>query len=296
MKARFATAASLLAILCSMPARADTQTITDGYLTVGYGTNSLALSSGESRHVQGWEGDGAIAFGLSDKIGAQFDVDLTELNSTFPNFRNKIVTSSTIHLFWRNSDFLAGGFAGLIHCNYMDLIGLGGEGHYFWGPATFVISAGYAEPARHQDAAVRQLTSVQAELRYFVTDNLRVDGNVSYLHMYMANFLQTEFFDTDSWGIGVNAEYAIPNTSLALLAGYQHSGTSRYFDAFTVDADTFRFGVRWIFGHDLRTRDRRGASLGNIGHNFGGLFGRVLGSGEVGTGSYGYYPYEDDDD
>jgi hypothetical protein len=46
----------------------------------------------------------------------------------------------------------------------------------------------------------------------------------------------------------------------------------------------------------LASTAAHGASLGNIGHNFGGLFDRVLGSGEVGSGPYAYHPYDGDDD
>ena len=292
----------VLPLACLVPtsaqAQSGTQTITDGYVTFGYGANFMHESpTGTDLTVDGLTGDGAIAFGIDGNVGTQIDVDLTELASDAQRFRDKIVAAPTVHLFWRNDEYLIGGFAGLIHCNYMDLVGLGGEAHYFLnGRTTLAFVASYAEPTRLQDAIIRGLTSVQAEIRYFVMDDLRLEASINYMNAYMTNYRVTDFWHMGNWGFGLAGEYIVPNTSLAVTLGWEKTRTANYFGRYDIDGDTLKVGLRWTFDHDLLARDRRGASLGNVGKNFGGLFGRVLGSGELGRNGYGYSVVVDDSD
>ncbi len=104
--------------------------------------------------------------------------------------------------------------------------------------------------------------SFGGELRYFVSDNFRVDGGVAWA------VAKVPGSDINGWNIGVDAEYQFAGTPWSLTGGYSHASVE---DA-DLDADTFSIGLRYSFGGDLKARDRSGSDLGAGGNPFASAF------------------------
>lgn len=100
--------------------------------------------------------------------------------------------------------------------------------------------------------------SLGGELRYFVTDNFRVDGGVTWA------VAKVPGSDVNGWNVGVDAEYQFAGTPWSLTGGYSHAKVE---DA-DLSSDTFTVGFRYAFGGDLKARDRSGADLGAGGNPF----------------------------
>lgn len=104
--------------------------------------------------------------------------------------------------------------------------------------------------------------SVGGEARYFVSDNFRLNGGLTWA---TADFGGV---DVDAWAAGVGGEYQFAGTGWSLTGGYTRTDVSD----FDVEADTFTIGVRYSFGGDLKARDRSGADLGAGANPLGVLF------------------------
>lgn len=104
--------------------------------------------------------------------------------------------------------------------------------------------------------------SLGGELRYFVTDNFRVDGGVNWA------VAKVPGSDVNGWNVGLDAEYQFAGTPWSLTGGYSHANVE---DA-DLDSDTFTVGFRYSFGGDLKARDRSGADLGAGGNPFASAF------------------------
>lgn len=106
------------------------------------------------------------------------------------------------------------------------------------------------------------LWSVGGEVRYFVSDNFRLNGGLSWAQASASGG------DADGWAAGVGGEYQFAGTGWSITGGYSHAEASD----FDLDSDTFSLGVRYSFGGDLKARDRSGADLGVGGNPFAAVF------------------------
>ena len=100
--------------------------------------------------------------------------------------------------------------------------------------------------------------SVGGEVRYFVTDNFRVDAGLAWASADVAGA------DIDGWNIGSVGEYQFAGTPWSVTGGYSHAAL----DDVDLDADIVSIGLRYSFGGDLKSRDRSGADLGAGGNPF----------------------------
>ncbi len=100
--------------------------------------------------------------------------------------------------------------------------------------------------------------SMGGELRYFVSDNFRVDGGATWA------VAKVPGSDVNGWNVGVDAEYQFAGTPWSLTGGYAHAEVEDVDFA----ADTFSIGFRYSFGGDLKARDRSGSDLGAGGNPF----------------------------
>lgn len=104
--------------------------------------------------------------------------------------------------------------------------------------------------------------SVGGEVRYFVNDNFRIQGGLTWATVDAGGI------DADGWSAGVGGEYQFAGTPWSITGGYTHATV----DDADLDSDTFALGVRYSFGGDLKARDRAGADLGAGSSPFASIF------------------------
>jgi hypothetical protein len=98
-----------------------------------------------------------------------------------------------------------------------------------------------------------QVIHLDGEGRFFLTENLSVQGNLGY------GDLDSDFGGTDYWTGGIGAEWLIPGAAVSINGGWQH------LDADGFEVDSLGVGVRWNFGGgSLLERNRSGASLRRV--------------------------------
>ena len=78
--------------------------------------------------------------------------------------------------------------------------------------------------------------------------------------------------DTDLYNLGLDAEYQFAGTPVSVVGGYERGK----WDDLDLTTDTFRIGVRYSFGGDLRARDAAGVGQGSVSNLFGGTIGSAL--------------------
>lgn len=98
-----------------------------------------------------------------------------------------------------------------------------------------------------------------AQVRYFLTDDLRIDLRAAAIHTELSN---DSIYGTDTLAAGIGVEYRINESPISLTANadYYRFATETYNDV-REDA-RFTIGLRFNFGNEtLIERDRSGPSL-----------------------------------
>lgn len=219
-------------------------------------TGTVDAVYGRSEIENLWSDDSADAIALSGKvvvpasdlISFQFDgaVSRTEIDDFA-----ETATAGTIHAFTRNDSYAVGGFVGLSSVDG-DATWTGGvEAQKYFADLTLAGAVAYTQV---DDWANVDGWTLGGEARYFINDNLRVDGRATYAR------LEGEGFEADGWNVGLGAEYQLASQPFSVFGAYDHWESEDLADA---QADIFTVGLRWTFGADtLKQRDRAGASFG----------------------------------
>ncbi|HVZ99929.1 MAG TPA: outer membrane beta-barrel protein [Caulobacterales bacterium] len=161
------------------------------------------------------------------------------------------------HLFVRNDTWQFGGGVAYENVDF----GGGDDGDVWTGALEtlfFQPNVTWGATLAYSDSSDFDTTAwnLNGEARYFLNDNLRIDGNIG---------LGTVDFgagndDNDAWSAGVGGEFQFASVPISVFGGYEHynldvgGGPDLENDALTI-------GARWNFGGTLRDRDRSGANL-----------------------------------
>lgn len=105
------------------------------------------------------------------------------------------------------------------------------------------------------DEADLDIWTFGGDVRYFVSDNFRLNAGLSYIS------LDDGTDEANGWNFGLGGEYQFASTGWSVAGGWDHTSA----DDVDLDADTFKIGVRYTFGGTLKDRDRSGADLGGNG-------------------------------
>lgn len=165
--------------------------------------------------------------------------------------------SGNVALTYAGSDWRAGAFVGAGETSGETLWAVGGVAQKHIGDVTLVGTAGYGKI----DGIEADLWGARGDVRYFVSDNFRINGGVGLARIDVAGG------DADLWTIGAGGEYQFAGTPLSVFGGVDHVEANDL----DLTADTVKVGLRFSFGGDLKARDRSGADLGGASALFGGL-------------------------
>lgn len=256
--------AALLLGTVASPALADPS----GFVSVGAGLVSFdanwADDTFDGSAVE-FAASGAYDFegglGLQgDFVFHRYGIDVYGNDSTMTDL------DGALHLFFRNDQYLLGGFVqgGASKYRYDDYYtfeqtrGYAGlEGQVFVDNLTLYGRVAASNTANDYDAEDWTGWLADIELRYFITDNFRLDVHAG-TEVQQTN---SKTGDIDNLKFGIGAEYKLEDSPISLFGklDFVSSKSDSY-----IDQTAFRVlvGAKFNFGDDsLKSRDRTGASL-----------------------------------
>jgi hypothetical protein len=252
-------ALGLLAI-SSAPAFADP----DGFVSGGLGANNISVfdESFDSPLVQ-LRGSASGMF--SPTLTMQGDVVMQYQSYDFADDLN---LDLALHAAYREEDrFLIGGFVQLGNQfeSYDDDSYSGGrtfvaaEGQVYLDDVTLYLQVGGVSVEPPGFISYNGYFAT-AELRYFLTDDLRLDVRGLAMRTALDAFPE---YPTDTYGVGIGAEYRLPDSAISLFANADIFANQNKFNAVT-DSRVL-FGIKFNFGPEtLKGRDRSGATLSPV--------------------------------
>lgn len=254
MKSTLLAASAFAALLVAAPAFAqDAQ-----------GSGNIGLSYGRATLDDGVdevEGDvvaltGSFASDTGGSIDAQIDVNGL-FNVDAEDGDEEFSADATINVFHRNDSFAIGVFAGGSNVLEQSFGGYGVQGQLYLPQLTIAGTIGQGDA----EGDTGRLRAAQAEVRFFVSDDFRIDAGVGVVSTDVTGD------EEQAVNVGVGAEYRITGTQFSVFGSYSRLEA----DEFDLTADVFRIGVRYAFGEgSLKARDRSGASFKDVREAFGG--------------------------
>jgi hypothetical protein len=243
-------AAAALAAVVALPSVAAAQAT--GYVGLDYANADTNVSDS----TDGWGASGAVAFAGSSSISFEVDAGIFDGSDTD--------TTEAIagHVFTRNDSYLFGGFDGYNHADSSDPWTAGLEANKYYDNWTLAGSVVYAD---NNDADV-SAWGVNAEGRYFINDNFRLDGDLGW-----ASVDPGAGSNDNVWNAGVGAEYEFASVPVSVGAHYDHFE----FNDANLDGNVVSVSLRYNFGGSLKDRDRSGASQSSL-TGIGGVSGLLF--------------------
>lgn len=245
MKLRLFATAALAAAAISAPALAQDVTGSIGVNAAHTEFDALGFEAeGEAYGI-----DASVAWKTTSSWNIALNGSVTGAETDFGSDTTYSLGGSTTHA---GSDWRAGFAGGYTDLDDAGLWTVGVVGQKYIGDWTVSGVASWGA-VKDYDADV---WTVGGDVRYFVSDNFRINAGASWNTIDVANV------DVDGWNAGVGAEYQFAGSGWSITGAYDHAELSD-FDA---SADTFKLGVRYSFGGDLKARDRSGADI-SVGSN-----------------------------
>jgi hypothetical protein len=250
-----ATAAAATLVLAASAAQAQ---VAAGHVGLNYARTNLDVA-GPNPDLDSYQVEGATQFDLNG-LGLLIDGAVTDIGG---DVNDQVDYAFTGHLNGKYAGSLVGGFGGVYATNNLTVWSAGVEGQTAIAPnVTLYGQAGYGYSDELDQA---NLWAVRGEVRYFVNDNVKLQGAAGWSKVDTDNV-----GSYDTWTVGVEGEYQFAGTPWSVLASYDYAD-SKDID---VKANTFRVGGRYTFGGaTLKARDASGADLGSVRKLFTGVTG-----------------------
>lgn len=195
--------------------------------------------------------DGSVAFQASPN----WTVTLTGAAvSSDDSLGDDTAFAGNAALTYAGSDWRAGPFVAVGEASDETLWAVGGVAQKYIGDVTLSGAVGFGQV----DGIDADLFGARGEVRYFVSDNFRINGGFGLTQISGTG-------DADLWTTSVGGEYQFAGTPWSVFGGFDHTDS----DDLDLTADTVKLGVRLGFGGDLKTRDRSGADVGGAASLFG---------------------------
>lgn len=255
MKTLFLATAAVAA-LAAAPALA--QTAPTG--SIGATWNQAEIDAGGlDADADGYAIDGVVAGPVHGDWTVTFGGQMAWADGTIDDDKT---FSGQLHLTKDFGGLRAGGFVSASDSTPgASLLSVGAEVQKYFDKATLTGAVSYGS-INDLDA---DLWSVGVDGGYYILPNLRVNANVAYSEIQVADA------ETNAFSYGAAAEYQINSTPMSVYASWGRTTL----DDFDLDVDTLSLGLRFNFGGDLQQRERAGA---NLTRSIGGAAG-VIGLG-----------------
>lgn len=218
---------------------------TTGHVGLTYGHGEVDTDAGGA-DSDAFAIDGAVAIPTGGSLAVILDGSYADSDDADGVFQG------TAHLLSRNDSQAFGGFIGAAEDDGDTAYFIGGEYAKFFSNSTLALGARYGD----LDYADVDMYSAGGEYRYFISDNLRLDGRANYQRV------ETTGSDADGVGLGAGVEYKFGASPVSLFGGVDWTT----FDDPDLDITVATIGIRFDFGSGtLKNRDRKGTTFGPLG-------------------------------
>jgi hypothetical protein len=197
--------------------------------------------------------DGVVSFPVSTGMVLQFGGAYSNVDG---DFIETSVLEGSAHLGFKQADWAAGAYVGVSQNddNDLDTFWFGGEYVKYFNQ--FTLSGAVAVGSI--DDADADLMGVGGEGRYFVSDNIRIDGRIGWSKVEDATT------EVDGFNFGIGGEWKPDNFPVSFTASLDQQSIE--FGGLDLDLTTMQIGVRFDFGAPtLKARDRSGPSFKTLG-------------------------------
>lgn len=239
----------------------------DGFVAGSIGANTFDYNGSDNQGSTLADVRASATGYLTPTLSAQGDVVLQyqRIADEF-NVANLYNLNGALHLNYREAEqFLVGGFAQVSgqvesydsgYVSSLSRFFAGLEGQLYLDDLTLYGQVGATRFSYLSDYSYSGLFAT-VELRYFLTPDLKVDAHGIVVKM---NHDQYDF-PTNTYGIGIGAEYRLPDSPLSLYGALDHF--SNDFGNENTYSDTrVTVGIKFNFGSDtLKDQDRNGTTL-----------------------------------
>lgn len=254
-------AASALSLIAGAASAAE---LNDGYVGLNYSQTNVF---GDDVNVTSLRGVGS--WNVSKTYELQLDGDVANVDYG-PD--STIVWGPTAHLFANAGNYKAGAFLGYLDADNTNVFGGGVETRFF--PSDNIsVGGSVGWGSIDMDPYNLELTTVRGDVSYFVNDNFRLDAFASKTDA------KVWVFSAPVKSFGVGGEYLLSNAPISFTLNYENSDSN----LLNVSANTYSVGVRYVFGGNLRARDRNSSPFSGLMTNLGGGLAQAL-TGAIGGG------------
>ena len=229
-----------------------------GYVGASYARTTLDVP-GKNPDLDNYLLQGAAQYNFGS-LNTLVDGAVSDLGG---DVKDTVDYSFTGHVNGAVGGALVGGFGGVYATKGLTVWSAGVEGQTALAPNLVLYGqAGYGYSHDLDDA---NLWAVRGELRYFINDNVKLQGEGGW------SKVDTDHVGSyDTWTIGATGEYQFAGTPWSILASYDYADSHDL----DVKSNTFRIGGRYTFGGaTLKARDAAGADLGSVKTLFTGVTG-----------------------
>jgi len=245
MKKLLLSAAMIAALSAFAAAPALAQQAT-GFVDANVGSLNLD-AGGPDQDVDLMGVHGTVAFPVGQGLTLQGNLGFDHLDD--PVDGDNVSASANFGM--RNANYALGAYVAYKDNELLDdkFLGFGGEYVYYMPQMTLSIGGGFGT----YDDADADLYGISGVGRYFVSDNLRIDGRIGYTNIDSGG-------ESDGIGAGVGAEWKPDNFPISIFGGYDF----QTLDSGTLDTDVsvWTLGARFDFGNGtLKARDREGPAF-----------------------------------
>jgi hypothetical protein len=217
-----------------------------GFVSASIGSLNLD-AGGPDQDVDLMGIDGSVAFPVGQGLLLQGNAAFSHLDD--PVDGDNI--SGSVNFGMRNANYALGAYVGMKDNELIDdtFVGFGGEYVYYMPQMTLSVGGGFGS----FDDADADLYGISGVGRYFVSDNLRIDGRLGYTNI-------DDGGESDGIGAGIGGEWKPDNFPISIFGGYDF----QTLDSGGIDTDisVWSIGARFDFGNGtLKARDRSGPAF-----------------------------------
>jgi len=241
----------------------------EGYL----GGLNISFDSGFSNDDETYltyGGAGRLNYNFAGNWNVQGDLFIDNIKIDEGDVSNLYGYGAAAHVYWRDpSSFALGAFASIETYRGIDFTfdddtysyRYGAEGQVYFDRVTLYGQL-YLGQIDIPDAPVDFDTwGVRGVVRYFVRDNLRIDGELGFHELNVGDSFGPSI-DMETFSAALQASYRFTGTPLTVFGRYQYDTTSVSLASVELDTHKFVIGLRGTFGSStLRAEDRNGATM-----------------------------------
>jgi hypothetical protein len=236
------------ALLAGISAFAATPAMAQATGVVGVNVGSLNLDVGPAdQDVDLYGVHGSVAFPVGQGLLLQGNLGFDHLDD--PVDGDNVSASANFGM--RNASYALGAYVAYKDNELLDdtFLGFGGEYVYYMPQLTLSVGGGFGS----YDDADADLYGISGVGRYFVSDNLRIDGTIGYTNIDSGG-------ESDGIGLGIGGEWKPDNFPISFTAGY--SWQSLDSGGTDTDITVWSIGANFDFGNGtLKARDRSGPAF-----------------------------------